>query len=232
MKINCRVCNKEFSIPPERLSTAKYCSRACMGKDYGESKTGKAMPQETKERLKAALKEKWASGTRKRNPEESWDRARDTRVKNFPNGTYTPTLEAALKGLAARDPVKLRERCKALGKSKAGKPNPPGRSEAGPENWKAKFWALKAPNGQTIKGKNLNDLIRENEHLFNKDDVKWVGSRCRASKGLANLFLTKSDGKTPCARSWKGWTPILKSEDTEKTPHHGSKVVTLPPIAR
>jgi hypothetical protein len=229
MKLHCAICANAFDVPPSRKETAKYCSRSCKGKAQSESLAGCTRPPETVDLMKKSLKEKWASGTRKRNPEDTWERARDTRVKNFPDGTYKPTREAALKALANRDMEKVREACRLTGKAKAGVPNPPGPSEAGPENCKAKYWAIRSPCGQVLRGRNLNDLIRNNAHLFDQNDIKWEKSSCKACKGIGRLFLTRSDGRTPCARSWKGWTPVLKSETVAPTPHHGTRIVNLPP---
>ena len=75
-------------------------------------------------------------------------------------------------------------------------------------NINAKYWVLKSPNQQIVEGWNLNEIVRKNEHLFDKDDVSWFGesnNQCRAAKGLRGLFEMKKDGSGPKNLSWKGW---------------------------
>jgi hypothetical protein len=232
MKIHCVICNVEFSIPPARLKTAKYCSRLCMGKAVSISKTGKTMSEETKERLKSSLKKKWASGTRKKNPDSMYEVTSAKMKEAYATGrmTYKPSKETREKALTARDMNKVRAAVRITGLAHRGVPNPIGsKNEAGPLNWKSKYWVIRSPDGIILRGKNLNHIIRENSTMFASDDVKFINSRCKASKGIRDLFLTKSDGKTPCAMSWNGWTAVLKTEEVEPTPHHGACVVTLPP---
>jgi hypothetical protein len=62
--------------------------------------------------------------------------------------------------------------------------------------------------GDVISGRNLNQIIRENEHLFEADCVIWSGSKCRASKGLRNLI----QGKHRSPTSWHGWVAIASFE--------------------
>src|SRR3990172_7078364 len=93
-----------------------------------------------------------------------------------------------------------------------GVPMPPGPGAKGPDHWKAKYWIFKAPNQQIIQGWNLNELVRENAHLFDKRDVVWYGKskcKCRATKGLRSLFEMRKDCTGAEIRKthfWKGWT--------------------------
>lgn len=89
-------------------------------------------------------------------------------------------------------------------KLRRGIPKPPGLSEAGPDNWAAKYWHLISPGKIAMKGLNLNHLIRTNSHLFDPSDLVWKKSMCRASKALRNLLEPPKPGHSGF-RSWKGW---------------------------
>ena len=167
------------------------------------------MTPEAKEQLSKALKEKWASGTRKSNPEGYGKKISEKlKIAHTEGRMHKITHEASMKGLAARDMENVRAAARRVADKKIGVPNPPGPSAKGPEHWKARYWILKAPNQQIIQGRNLNELIRQNVGMFLPDDVKWYGkskSMCRASKGLRQLFEMKKDGSGPKVYSWKGW---------------------------
>lgn len=169
------------------------------------------MKPETKEKLSKALKAKWASGTRKKNPPETYEKASASHKRGYAEGSRVApglTPEQARERRAMYDREKMLEVNRRVGDMKFGVPNPPGPSAKGPGHWKARYWILKAPNQQIIQGWNLNELIRQNASLFLPDDVKWYGksnSRCRASKGLRQLFEMKKDGSGPKVLSWKGW---------------------------
>jgi hypothetical protein len=167
------------------------------------------MDPESKEKLSKALKEKWASGTRKKNPEGYGKKiSAKLKIAHAEGRMHKVTHEASMKGLAARDMEKVRAAAKRVAAQKVGVPNPPGPSAKSPEHWKARYWILKAPNQKIIQGWNLNELIRQNAELFLPDDVKWYGKsncECRASKGIRRLFEMKKDGSGPRVLSWKGW---------------------------
>jgi hypothetical protein len=93
---------------------------------------------------------------------------------------------------------------KRIGLEKIGNNNAGERNSANENHWKAIFWVLKSPDKIEISGKNLNNLIRENSSLFNKEDLNWVRGQCRASKGLSRLFELTPKGE-PRTYSWKGW---------------------------
>lgn len=166
------------------------------------------LSEESIEKLKKSLKEKWASGTRKPNPPETYVKASITHKKMYAEGKrVAPTLTSE----QARERQKCYSREKMLkvnrlvGDKKIGVPNN-GRGAASPDNWKSKYWILKAPNQQIIKGLNLNHLIRTHAHLFNEEDINWNGKHwCRASRGLRSLFEMKKDGTGAKYNSWKGW---------------------------
>ena len=74
--------------------------------------------------------------------------------------TYKPSKETCAKGLAARDMAKVRAAASKTGLAHRGVPNPIGsRNEAGPLNWRSKFWVIKSPTGIILRGKNLNHII-------------------------------------------------------------------------
>jgi len=166
------------------------------------------MSPESRERLSAALKAKWASGSRKKNPPETYVKASATHKAQYASGARKPpgmTSEQAKERRALYDRDKMMEVNRKVADMKIGVPNPPGPSAASPDHWAAKYWILKAPTQEIIEGKNLNDLVRENAHLFDADDVVWCRHRCRATKGLRGLFEMKKDGSGPKTLSWKGW---------------------------
>lgn len=205
----------------------KFCSAKCQS----NARIGKKLPKETIDALSTSLKKKWASGTRKANPPEMYEVTSQKMKDAYASGriTYKPSHETRQKGLAARNMDNVREACRKTGKAKLGIKNPPGPSEAGPNNKFAKYWVIKSPAGVILRGKNLCYLVRENSAMFSKDDLKTSGGTVPvAAKRLGALFLVKPDGK-PVARSWKGWTAILKSEEADASPHHGHKIVTLAP---
>ena len=167
------------------------------------------MTPEQKQKLSAALKAKWASGTRKPNPPETYAKSSATQLKGYAEGRLKAprpwTPETAAKAAAARDQEKLRAHCSRVGKAKAGKDNPPGPSAKGPDNMWATYWELHGPNGELLRGMNLSELVRQNAHLFDAKDLNWNRAQsCRATKGLRQLFQTRRP-----AKSWKGWTAGL-----------------------
>lgn len=85
----------------------------------------------------------------------------------------------------------------------------PGFSK-GEDHFKSSYWEIKSPNGVTIEGTNLCEIIRKNEHMFDPSDVQWRKransnqERCRARDGIYRLLVTKADGEYR-NQSWKGW---------------------------
>jgi hypothetical protein len=164
------------------------------------------MTPEVKAKISAALKKKWASGTRKKNPEGTGAKiSAKIKIAHKAGRMHVFNAEDAAKGLAARKYENVLAANIKIGLQKRGVPNPPGISAASPDHWKAKYWTLIAPNKEVIHGRNLNDLIRKNAHLFNPEDLNWHKSRCRASSGLRFLFEVNSKGERK-AHFWKGWT--------------------------
>lgn len=137
--------------------------------------------QERKEKASIAMKLAYAEGRHAPTPPEHGKR-----------------IGKAWKKWAESNPEKFSEIRRAVGDKMKGRPQPPGLTGACTEHWKAKEWAFITPDNVLITGRNLNQLIRDNSHLFAPQDVIWKGSHCRASVGLNALY-----GKT--SRSWKGW---------------------------
>lgn len=75
----------------------------------------------------------------------------------------------------------------------------------GPDHHSAKIWKLRSPRGKIYCFQNVSEFIRQNEDLFDPEDVIWVKHkrflRCRAS-ALRNLHPER---KRPFG-TWKGWT--------------------------
>jgi hypothetical protein len=93
----------------------------------------------------------------------------------------------------------------------------------GPTHWRSWTGTAVSPDGECYQVRNVQEFVRQNEHLFNPEDVVWracgkvlkdggqsqtKGSRrCRASGGLHGI-------KNSPTRSWKGWT-FLPAKETE-----------------
>lgn len=91
----------------------------------------------------------------------------------------------------------------------------PGHSK-GEDHFQASYWEIIAPDGTILQGKNLCEIIRNNEHMFDPTDVQWRKrpnsnqERCRARDGIYRLLTVKADGEYR-NQTWKGWK--LKSHD-------------------
>ena len=73
----------------------------------------------------------------------------------------------------------------------------------------AKEWVLRAPDGQTHTFRNLKKWVRENEELFETDDVIWKEMNGKANQAWCRAFqalgrLRPSSSKH--LEEWKGWT--------------------------
>ena len=188
------------------------------------------MTPEQKKALSEKLKAKWASGTRKPTPKWAYEKSSATQKAGYAEGRLKPhdrvwTPETAKQAAQKRDPKKVAANCSTVGKENFGKPKPPGPSAKGPENQFAKYYELYGPNGEVLKGMNLSELVRQNEHLFDKSDLNWDRAwKCRATKGLRALFQTKRAPK-----SWKGWTAGSMSDEAPNTERSGAERPTGAP---
>lgn len=169
------------------------------------------MTPEGRKKLSAALKKKWASGTRKLNHPETRKKQSLAMRKAIDEGRYSPrvfTQEDRTKAALTRNSKTEHEK-KLVGArisaANTGKEMPPGPSAKGPDHWKAKYWILKTPGQEIIHGWNLNELVRTHAELFDPADIVWRRSSCKAVKGLLRLFEMKKDGSGPRTLSWKGW---------------------------
>ena len=77
----------------------------------------------------------------------------------------------------------------------------------------AKLWVLRDPTGKTHEFRNLKKWVRDNENLFDAEDVIWKlnGGQenqawCRAFQGLARLRPSSSK----LLPEWHGWTWAAK----------------------
>lgn len=62
-------------------------------------------------------------------------------------------------------------------------------------------WNVRDARGRVHQFRNLANWIRQNENLFEPNDVRWNGTYCRAHSGISHLRPTH---KNPVG-SWKGW---------------------------
>lgn len=186
------------------------------------------MKLETKEKLSKSLKEKWASGTRKPNPQESRDKARLTLKARYASGDLVhPRLPEATKkrcaelfrqkykGLVLRKtPITNLEKEKIRQIGEEFRKTDP-RAQKGPKNQCASVWRLRSPINKIYEFKNLMHFIRENENLFMPEDVEWKTKTsrksdlsCKAYGGLSML----SPRRKQTTGSWKGWTWVSHTE--------------------
>lgn len=187
----------------------------------GKKRGGWKLPPRTPEQcaaISARQKAKWASGNRKANPRSGYEKASKTKLEGFKKGTHGKMAHeirlrvSSLGGLAVQgDAVKsanAASHLRDLAAKHRGQKNPAGLSEAGENNWKAKWWHIRTPTGETIAGKNLNEIVRRHAALFEPQDVVWKKHACRASKGIGSLGHASGES---C--SWKGWTLIASVEN-------------------
>lgn len=158
--------------------------------------------------IAAAQKEKWASGTRRPNPDGYGEKGGVTRKQRMADGTMRKrrmTAEQAREYRSKVDNENLAEKNRANALLRIGVPMNTPLSAKCPTHWKAKEWAFKnVAKGFYLSGRNLNHLIRTNPQMFNKEDIVWIGTGCRAKKGLCSLcHIDKRTGKS--LGSWKGW---------------------------
>jgi len=166
------------------------------------------------ERLKAALKKKWASGTRKPTRPEAYQKAAESNKRRWREGTRKPRdpeelRRSAAKGLANRKHENILSANQKSGRQREGKEMPRitrrgtiSRAAKGEHHTKAIWWGIERHDGVVLEGKNLNELIRRNAHLFAPEDVAWKKWKCRAATGIRHLFAGRVNGP----KVWKGWT--------------------------
>lgn len=171
---------------------------------------------ETRKKLSESLKAKWASGTRKQNPPETYTKASATHRKAIAEGKRkfrALSSEDAKKMASMVDIEKVIAANRRTAQARIGAENPPGLSAKGPGHFKAKYWILKSPDNFTVQGKNLNHIIRENPHLFDPKDIVWHKSSCLAARGLRRLREIKKSTGRPAALSWRGWVLVDSFDD-------------------
>jgi hypothetical protein len=164
--------------------------------------------------LSASLKKKWASGTRKPTPPEAYLKSAQSNKRRWEEGTRKPIdpevlKRACAKGLAARKYENIVAANRKMAKQREGKEQPRitkrgtvSRCAKGEQNARAIWWGVERHDGVVLEGKNLNELVRRNAHLFLPDDVVWKKANCRASKGIRGLFGGRVNGP----KVWKGWS--------------------------
>lgn len=110
----------------------------------------------------------------------------------------------------------------AISLRQTGKPAT-GRSAKGAENKGAKTWQFENKSlGVVISGTNLEELVRNNQHLFPIDAVntKYKDGCSRAAVCLRSLSANIKD-QSKASNSWKGWVFLRKSSVTHQ---HGGEI--------
>ena len=117
----------------------------------------------------------------------------------------TAHLEVLLMGCAAMTPEAKQRRADKAGRTMAGRPQ---RLDTvcgkHTDNKSAKWWKFENKGlGKTLEGKNLSQLVRDNETLFNPADLRLLrgSSCCNAAVCLRSLKSSKNKTRN----SWKGW---------------------------
>ncbi len=181
-------------------------------KENARKAASRPMTSEAKEKLKAALKAKWASGTRKPMPEGLQERRIAAVRKTYASGNFKrPSKEVIFarssKGGKTMTPLKM-AKCREIGLAKRGVPNL-GRGAASEVNSRAHQWIIRSPEGVAHEFINLAHWARNNEHLFLPDPrpesrtKMWV----RIIHGIGALF----DGQGKSC-SYRGWTAVSRVE--------------------
>ena len=101
------------------------------------------------------------------------------------------------------------------GAQSRGKANPIGPSAAWSLNSRANYFALISPDGERISGWNMQQIVRDNRHLFDAIDLEMSGHNFKAVKRLYALF---SNGKKAPMKSWKGWRCDASNQHSDLTP--------------
>lgn len=172
--------------------------------------------------LTESLQRKWASGTRKKNPpvtEHTRQLLRAANLGKDRSAQAAKNREKQLLFLQAHPEVKERiaKQMREFGEALIGVPKTIPGLRADENHLKAKVWHIRSPAGVDYHCKNLSLFIRNNSHLFEPEDVRWVGSRCKASHGISAMGQNrKPPGRV--ATQWKGWVLISVSERKEGSP--------------
>lgn len=118
------------------------------------------------------------------------------------DGGWRPNTTTWPAGLAAITPEARQRGAKNAGKTMAGRPQRLDTVCGKHSDHKnAKWWKFENKAlGKVLEGKNLNQIVRENESLFDPADLKWDTCGCNAVRCLRLL----KNSKKP-VNSWKGW---------------------------
>lgn len=114
--------------------------------------------------------------------------------------------EAALKCARLISEDDKKKRAIKAGKTMTGRPQRLDTVCGKTSNHKnGKMWSFKNDAiAAKLCGRNLNQLVRDNQHLFAKEDLRYDGHSYRASTCLRQLTV-KATKKTRTKGSWKGW---------------------------
>ncbi len=109
--------------------------------------------------------------------------------------------------------AKILEVNRRVAEQNRGKSKPLGKVGKWELNIHARYYKIADSHGHVLDGWNLAELVRKNEHLFDKGDVEWVGGVCKAVKRLYTLYEKRRN-----VRSWKGWKRVSENDRVEVTP--------------
>lgn len=167
------------------------------------------MKEDQKMKISQSLKSKWASGTRKPNPKGYGKKISEKlKIAHREGRMHVITADAGMKGTASRDMEKQKKLAYDLSQKNIGK-EMTGRGAKSPDHHKSRLWIVEnKAMGVVLRGYNLNHLVRENSRYFDQDDLNWKKYKCKASRGLRNLFVIKKSTGNPASLSWKGWTAV------------------------
>jgi hypothetical protein len=178
------------------------------------------MTKESIKKLSISLKQKWASGTRKKNPPETYKKCSETMKRKYASGQLKQKplpeeirnrigeiLKVKNKGkILRKTPISEHEKMMNKIRMEQFRRNDP-RGKKGPQNQCAEVWRLVSPNNTIHEFRNLIHFIRENENLFNPEDVVWRtknGRVCKTCKAHGGLSILSPRRKNPHG-VWKGW---------------------------
>lgn len=123
-----------------------------------------------------------------------------------------PKLFEALRVEGMKRSVKVRENlqrihreCKAQWRASALR-NP--KLQATEQHIAAKAWRLLSPAGQVHECRNLKKWVRENEELFDAEDVMWKEQTGKVNQAWCRAFHGLSRLRPTCSKrldEWNGW---------------------------
>lgn len=163
------------------------------------------MNDETRKKISEGLKARWQGGKNYKMSEEARARMAKGHSERF-KGWYR-----------RKSPVREDEKNRLVAAGVNFRASDP-RGQKGPLNHKALVWKLRSPEGKIYQFRNLAHFIRENEELFDPEDVVWkpVPSRPSVMKCLAYYALASlAPRRKVNYETRKGWRWHIDGQDPE-----------------